>query len=364
MDAIVLYFVFFIVMALGFIEQRALLIDRRVIRYFAIIIFVFVSAIRAPGFGSDDVAYMDIFQRASSSNWLNKEWLGYSYIDYQVEFSFFIFLLSLSLVGVYSFLLFGATSAFSFCFIQKAAMKFFPLLSPVLLIYFSHHFLGKELNALRLAIAAAIVFYSASCCVEQKYVKASMFTIFAATFQITSLLGLFPILMCALIRRIQVAVILGVGIVALSYFYPISPVLSQISLFDFASEKLELYSAAESYMYAISLFDPVNVKNIVLVIICLATYRRISLKYSGFHVATYFFLFATVFRIALSDFAIVAGRGFAIVSVFECVLLPAIAFNYFGRSYGYLVVLIYAFLVLTANIFINDGWRGEIGFFG
>jgi hypothetical protein len=60
----------------------------------------------------------------------------------------------------------------------------------------------------------------------------------------------------------------------------------------------------------------------------------------------------------MGDFAILAGRGYASISMFEYVLLPMIAVHVFGKKRGFLIVAVYALGVLYMNLSSHRGWTG------
>lgn len=361
-----LYFVFFALLIIGAVEIS--LRDQAISRYlgfFALALLLFFSSMRSPGFGSDDLAYLDILERVSQA-YSCTQWLcGYSYAEFNVEIGFFALLVVIAVLGGSAVLLFGVVSAVSLGFSVKAIKSFFPYVLPPLLVYFAHHFLAKELNALRLAVAGALVFFAGACCVGGRYRKAFFFVLVASFFHVSALIALVPVVLCDWSRRRSRELLLFCGVLVVAkVLFSSSEVYKLLSLVSFVENKVNLYMNADQYNYEIPLFDPVNVKNIVLLSFSLVVHKKIAESFDGFHVALVFFGFAVLIRFLFSDFAIFAGRGFGVVSVFECVLASMLAFHYFGRNFGYLALSLYAFLMLTLNLFVSNLWLGDVGYFG
>lgn len=359
-----IYFVFFIVLLLSIVEQKIISQDRIVMAVVSIFALCFLLALRAPGFGNDDLSYVDIFKDARSRFSLDRPWFGYDYQVLNVEFGYYIFLVFLSFFGVSSILIFGFNGLVSLGFFYGASRRFYPYFMPVLLIYISHHFLTKDLNALRLAIASSVVAYSASYVIKKNYFLSFFWILMASLVQISALLAVIPLVLAIVNFSLRTLLTASFVLLVLNYFYPATTLVSNLPMLEFVSYKFELYSGADMYNYSIGIFDPVNIKNFIVVFFGFLMLGRLSGRYPGFKVALIFFFSGAFLRILFSDFAILAGRGYSVLSVFECWVIAALAIELFGKKIGLVVVTLYAFLIMSLNFYMNTQWRGDVGFYG
>ena len=363
-DYVPLYIVFSFVFLLGYVELRMPTRDRHLVATIAIFILVIFLSVREPGFGGDDLGYLQIFRMVSIGFTETEKWFGYDYKSYNIEFGYFLLLALLSQIGVFSCIIFGANGLLSLGGFYRASTRFFPYFVPALLVYMSNHFLTKDLNALRLALASSLVAYGASFLVKRRLLHSLSLVVAASFFQVSALLGLVPAILYFLNFRKNVLLIGASGLIVINLIYPFSNVLHFVPMFDFMQYKFELYDNAEMFNFSLALWDPVNIKNIALVALGYSTLSRLSQFNSEFRVALLFFFCGSLFRILFSDFAIIGGRGWAVLSVFECWVIAILVTHYFGRNRGYFLISGYAFCTMNFYLYSNTQWRGDVGFFG
>lgn len=359
-----LYYLFFLILIFGAIEINTTPAQRFIIAFFFILSTCIFLSIRQPGFGSDDLSYLQALKDVEKQFSFDKEWLGYSYQAINIEYGYYIFLATLSFFGSSSFILFGCNGLISLVFFWRASKYFYPYFAPVLLIYCSHHLLNKDFNALRLAIASSIIAFAASLLISKKFIKSIFWICVASIVQVSALLSLLPLVLVQQRIKISRLFLLSLALILINSLYPFSKLLTAIPMLEFISYKLELYSGAEMYNYTIGFFDPVNIKNIFVVILGYLTLHRLEgNEKSALEVALIFFICGSLVRIIFSDFAILAGRGFSVLSVFECWIISVALIKLLGKQLGYLAIAGYSFLIMNLNFYINTQWRGESDFF-
>lgn len=330
-----------------------------------ILILVILSAfatMRSVGVGSDDAAYVDIFSKIPSPFECNGIFCDYNYSDLNVEYGFFLLLSLFSIFGKSHFLLFGGV-ALSAIYLKLKSIKFYtPFFGASALIYFCYFYLAMELNAIRFGLASGVIFYAIICFSEKKYWHFWLLYIIAISLHVSSVLMIIPIILMMFSPSRFHLLLLSLVVILISTFLDKSKMLSMFNLMDFLSEKGNLYSNADQYNYVIPLYDPVNLKNMFVSALSLIYYKGLCKRYKYFEITSIFFISASLVRILLGDFAILAGRSYAAIAMFDCIIVPMLAVYFVGRLWGFILVLIYAFLLLSLNIFVNDGWGGGVAY--
>ncbi|WP_296126586.1 EpsG family protein [Pseudomonas sp. Ga0074129] len=336
----------------------------KIIYYWIVMFFlVLLASFRSIGVGSDDQAYMFIFHGIPSLLECESFLCGYSYSIYNIEFGFFWFLSLLLVFSSSQYWLFFSVAFASVCFNLKSIRYFSPYAGASVVVYFTHFFLAKELNAIRLGLATAILFYAACFLTKCRY--SMMFFLFAiaVSLHVSSIIFLMPVVVYLLSPNRSVFVFAGITSLLLAWLFDLGLLFNSLAGFGFIGEKISLYLSAEEYNYALPIFDVVNIKNLLVCSISLLFWNQLLSRYDWFKISFCFFYSATMFRILFGDFAILAGRGYSVISMFEYVLIPCLACFFLGRGLGYIVVFIYSFLTLWLNLTINAGWSGGVNYF-
>ncbi|MFB3305735.1 EpsG family protein [Pseudomonas sp. AMR01] len=360
-----LEFVFPLYLVFGFIVMVAafdMLSDRRlpavVVSVLMGLPLILLATLRVAGVGSDDLAYLQMANEIPSLLDCQNIYCDYSYSTFNVEFGFFMFLSFLAMIGKNSFVLFGFSSLLAVTLNIRSIRYFSPYFALSVLVYFTHFYLAKELNAIRLGIASGLLFYAATYLYRQRYMKLALYFLAATLVHVSSVFFIIPLALYAMKPKRVLYLFVSVILILLAVFIDFKSVLRHAALFGFVGEKIELYLNADMYSYALPLFDMVNIKNLVIVVGALVCWRRLEARYPTFNLVFCIFYCATFLRIVLGDFAILAGRGYASISMFEYILLPMIAVHLLGRKLGFLLVCLYAFGTLYLNLSSNSGWTG------
>ena len=356
-----LFKVFFVILLLAIFDITRISLCAKRFQIFAVAgLLIILAATRSVGTGSDDEAYLEIFSSISNSLPCSDLLCGYSYEKYNVEVGFFLLLLILSLIGSSAIWLFGAIATLTVTLNIKTINFFSPYLGSSVLVYFSHYYLAKDLNAIRAGAASALVFFVAVHLAREKYLLATFLFLIALSFHITSLIFLMPLVLILLKPNKKHFMIGLVVVLAFSASINISDLLSTVFNTSFLGEKFQSYVNSEQYSYSLYLFDQVNVKNLVLILIALIFWEKLSMKFEHFHLVFCCFFASSSFRLLFSDFAIVAGRGYSVIGMFEFLLVPYLAFGILGRALGLIAVVIYSFAILVLNLYVNTGWSNVL----
>jgi hypothetical protein len=323
------------------------------------IVLIFLASLRSLGVGSDDVAYAEMFKTVPFFFGCDEFLCGYSYSQLNIELGFFTLLSVLRGFGSEPYVLFSVVALISVALNVRAIKFFSPHVGGAILVYFCHFYLNKELNAIRLGLASAILFWAVTL-IPIRRIGTFLFLVICAAFvHVSSLLILLPFAIYQLRPSRTVYAAVALFFLAFTAFFDIQTFFSYLINFGFIGEKINLYLNAEIYNYPLALFSAVNLKNLVFVGLALIFWQKISDRYENFELVFCFFFCATFIRITLGDFAIVAGRSYAAISMFEYILLPFVVFSLFGKWLGYALIVLYAGLTLYLNLTDNAGWSGE-----
>lgn len=324
---------------------------------------ILLATFRAAGVGSDDLAYLQMANDIPSVLECRDAFCNYSYSAFNIEFGFFIFLSALAALGRNSYILFGFSSLAAVVLNVRSIRYFSPYFALGVLVYFTHFYLAKELNAIRLGIASGFLFLGTTYLDKKRYAMLAFYMAVATLVHVSSVLFVIPVLLYLARPKRVLYFSMGAILILISLFVNFKLVLQEVALYGFVGEKIDLYLNADMYSYALPLFDVVNIKNLLLVLAALLSWKKLEMRYPSFNLVFCVFFCAAFLRIVLGDFAILAGRGYASISMFEYILLPMLAVHLCGKKLGFLVVVVYAFGTLYLNLSSHSGWTGDSNVF-
>lgn len=319
---------------------------------------VLLATFRVPGVGNDDLAYLKMLHEIPSVLECSNIYCDYSYTTFNIEFGFFMLLSMLAALARNSYILFGVSSLVAVSLNVRSIRYFSPYFSLGMLVYFTHFYLAKDLNAIRLGVASGLVFLAATYLHKKQYMLLVFYLALAMMVHVSSAIFIMPVVLYLLKPTRAVYLVLSVVLVLMASFVDSKWLLGQMAFISFISEKIDAYLTTAKYGYALPFFDLVNIKNLFLVAAGWVWSKQLELHYPTFRLAFCVFYCATFLRIVMGDFAILAGRGYASISMFEYVLLPMIAVHVFGKKRGFLIVAVYALGVLYMNLSSHRGWTG------
>jgi hypothetical protein len=321
-------------------------------------ILIFIAGFRTIGVGNDDLAYAQIYEKIPQLAYC-RDWIcGYSYGEYAVEPGFYAILLFLKVFSSNPHFLFVMIAAVSITLNLYSIRKFSPYVAAAVLVYFTHFFLGKELNAVRVGLASSILFYAMRIGLDGKKLFSFLLFLLACTIHATSIFIVIPVvvLMCRFNRVAYVTI----GVVAIigSFFINPKTIFQFIANLGFFTQKIDIYINNETYGRSLRLIDAVNLKNIAILTACLLYWDKLTDWFRHFYVSFAFMFTATCFRVLMGPFAIVAGRGYSAISMFEYVLVPMLAVAVGGAKFGTIITIAYCAIILIMNTMYNTGWSG------
>ncbi len=370
MDVIPFYFVICAIFLAGTFDKMYITesqrTDTRGIAIFSIVLIslVVLASFRAVGVGSDDTSYVEIFHKIPSIVDCKTLACGYKYEDINVEYGFFLLLSLLHLIGDNELVLFGTLALFS-VLINLRTIRYYTInFCASSMVYFCHFFIVKDMNAIRVGLATAIAFNATTFLYERRLLPFVLLTILASLFHVSALLTFVPALLLVIKPSRRTFAIAGVVVIVIAATVHLSRLLIPMIGLGFIGYKLALYSGAGMYSHAVPLLDVVNLRNLGITAVCLVFWDKFCENSDKFKFAFYFFFSATFFRILFGDFAIIAGRGYSAISMFEYVIIPMVFMYLFGKRLGYFTVFAFSLATLTLNLFVSKSWSGGIPYFG
>ena len=329
--------------------------------WYSVFVLCAIATFRNVGFGSDDEAYVEIFRKIAESGDSLTSILEYQYADYNVEMLFFILLKLILFFSSDSIFLFAVVSFLAVIFNLKTIKDLSPFFLVSVLVYFAHFYLAKELNAIRVGLASALVFFSAKEFFYKKYLKALFFWLISLGIHITALLSILPIIFYFIHPSKRTLILWTVLLLFVSPWLNVKDIMWTLSDWGVYGEKLKLYLNADIYSYEIPLWDIVNIKNLFFVVICFFYWDSLNARFQTFYFAFIYFFSAFFFRVFFGSFAIFSGRGYSVISMFEYIIIP-MAFSALFKKGGGIMAVMYALLTLLMNFNFNTSWSGGIPF--
>jgi hypothetical protein len=142
------------------------------------------------------------------------------------------------------------------------------------------------------------------------------------------------------------------GAIVLSLLFPLGNIFKVIT-FGENFVKLSGY-ANNDYFQSLSFWNPVNIKNILISLICLLNYKSLKEKIIGFDLMFLSYFIGVVWWLLFIDFGIVAGRVATVFTSVEIILIPVLI-KYFYESNGLLKLTLFflLFCYSSINFYIN-----------
>lgn len=329
------------------------------IRFLFLIVFSFLmillAGFRPIDFGADDDTYYEAY--LSASEYIDIYTLKYDYIVsyFNMEHGFVLYMYFLSLLDRSEFVLFFFTALISISINSFLIVRFSPFIFVSLLVYFSNVYFQKDLNQIRFGLASAIAFFTAYLFLVKKYSFGFILYFFGVLIHLGSAVSIIS----AIFSRVKLKPKLAIAVVFTCLFiggngwgmYFVSLIPSE----SFLGEKISYYIGSGAYHYQISFFDPVNLKNIFLVLFFSYFYRYFDGRFNFFYFFFNLLVFYSSFRFLFSDFAIVAARISALFSFVDFILVPMMMCVFRPAFIGWLIVVLYCSLFFLMTL-INPKW--------
>jgi hypothetical protein len=328
----------------------------RILSFIALsFLMILLAGFRSIDFGADDDTYYDAYLNASE--YIDIYTFKYDYImSYlNMEHGFVLYMYFLSLLDRSEFVLFFFTALISISINSFLIVRFSPFIFVSLLVYFSNVYFQKDLNQIRFGLASAIAFFTAYLFMVRKYSFGFIFYFLGVLIHLGSAVSIISAIFSRVKLKPKLAIVIlfvcllvggnGWGM----YFVSLIPSES------FLGEKISYYIGSGAYHYQISFFDPVNLKNIFLVLFFSYFYRYFDGRFNFFYFFFNLLIFYSSFRFLFSDFAIVAARISALFSFVDFILVPMMICVFRPAFIGWLIVVSYCSLFFYMTL-INPKW--------
>ncbi len=223
-----------------------------------------------------------------------------------------------------------------------------------LLLYFVHTYLYREFGQIRAGVACAIGLFTVSQIYYREH-KRVLLTIGIATMFHFAALSLFLPYFLSFFKITRKRLVL-VGIIGI--------LLGSVGVSDFLVsilpdkfiiiEKIVQYSQSEKYARDLGLLNITNIKNYAVLFSFLIFWRKLKNKVPYFKIMMLFLALNAAWRVAFSDFAILAGRIATFYSIVEVILIPYMITIFRQKFIIWLLIILYAGLMLFLNLYHQD----------
>lgn len=326
------------------------------------LMLILFAGLRQAGVGADDWNYVNKFLVVPDfTYWLTGKF-QYTFDETWMEPAYIFLGSTVRMFTDEYVFLFTTVAFFSVGLAAYNYYRYTPFVFLVLVLFFVHSYLYRDINQIRSAVAAAIGLFLISQIHNRDHFKAIITISLAGMFHMASfslvivyLLSFFKVTRKKLIYGYLVALALGVIGVA-------SFLLTILPNFGHATTKLVSY-ANSGYADSVSLFDITNIKNSFIFFILIYYWHYLVKKVRYFETMMLFYFLAVFWRIAFNDFGIFAARIATFFGIVEVILVPALLYLFKQKIFATFLILFYAFLILYLNLFIKEGrYHYEISF--
>ena len=322
--------------------------------WFSVVVLILFSGLRKMGVGVDDFNYVQKFLSIPDvSYWMSGDFV-YSFSSTWMEPAYiFVGALLRVFTDNYS-ILFLVIASLS---VGLAASNYKELSNKYilsLLLFFVHTYLYRDMTQLRFAISAAIGLYLISQVARREHLLVMRTIFFASLFHITSLTYLIVYVFSFItVTRGKLILILAISVVMGAM--KVTPVLlGALPFLGPISIKLTNYSNSD-YASSLGILDITNIKNVLILLLLFLLWNRIQPKVRYFESMMLFMTLSASWRLAFSDFAILAARVSSLFGIVEVILLPSIILAFRQKLLITLIIIVYAFLTLYLNLIVKVG---------
>lgn len=316
-------------------------------------LLIFFGGLRVSGVGSDDHNYEYIFNEMPTLVGFIESPDSYDLSSHRKEVGFLVVNLILKSVSNDYTVLFLFCAFFSVGIAGSAYKHLSPFPYISLLLFFVHTYLYRDMNQIRAAMAAAICLHCVPCIARKAYFKAVLVVLAASLFHVASLC-MFLAMLFALQepsrKKVYIYVSLSIFLGTISISSIILSFLPGLNTSIAAS--VVNYSESEMYSQDLGMWNITNVKSLAILLVLTIFFDSLRSRINYFSVMYSFYALGVCWRLAFSDFAILAGRIATFFEIVEVVLVPGLILLVRQRSVGYFLVFAYAFSMFYLNMFV------------
>lgn len=232
--------------------------------------------------------------------------------------------------------------------------KYSPFIILTLLIYFSHLFLYKEMIQIRAGVASAILLFTLPYLYNHKRMKFFSIVFLASMFHAGALVFIpFYFLYKSNLktRTYYKLIVLSIVLYLLFDSKSILLLLNEIGLLP---SIIYNYLTWDKYNYELGLFNPVTVKQFIVVLFLLRYRCLLAEKILYFDAMLFLYIASTTWLIFFADFAIIAARVATFLSIVDVILLPSLIYIFKQKKLVYFCIWLYALMMLFLNIIVKE----------
>ena len=350
--------IYFIVQSIG---SATILTSRvRVLNYLSKLFLIFfltsmvlLASLRKLGVGPDDTNYNAVFE--TFSVWNNNQASVFDFNAYFMEFGFLQFNKITSFLGFgYVQVLFFLISAISLHSIWKFSSKYSTYPEVSIYLYYSHYFLLRDMNQLRVAVAFSvlcyILTYSPKIATEVKIfsTKTFAFVLAPAIFHLTAASALGAYFFCRY-RKLSIFVatlVIFMSVIGIS----LGGFLENVPI---VGERLKPYLES-SYFLPIPFLTMSNVKYLfIFALVCYFTFRQKEVSLSKYNIVVGFFITGIFYRFLFLDVGILSARVSTFLLTFEIFIIPIILKSLTKKLRGLSMIGIILYGMINVYLNIN-----------
>uniref|UniRef100_UPI004048EA31 EpsG family protein n=1 Tax=Aliarcobacter sp. TaxID=2321116 RepID=UPI004048EA31 len=232
--------------------------------------------------------------------------------------------------------------------------KYSPFVILSLLIYFSHLFLYKEMIQIRAGLASAILLFSIQYLYNKEKIKYFGVVLVASLFHSGALIFLpfyffykFNISNQTYYKLLAFSIVMYLLVDSKNLLL----MFNDLGILPYAVYN---YLIWDKYNYSLGLFNPVTIKQFLVVLFLLKYRNLLSEKVNYFDAMLYLYIISTAWLIFFADFAIIAARVATFLSIVDVILLPSLIYVFKQKRLIYFAIWLYALMMLYLNIEVKE----------
>ena len=325
------------------------------------LMLILFAGLRQAGVGADDIGYINAFFDSDKYiDILNFEY-SYEISNFNMEHGLVILMALVSVFTDDAVIFFLIVATISVGLNVYVITRFGSFVFLGILIYFTNMYFQKDLNQIRVGLASAVVFLSFFVLYKKRIIFHYSLLIIAILIHFSSLVAVSGYFLNKLRFNMNQSLLILVVSVFVSFFGLGMFLVSFLPQSGALYQKLSYYIEWSPFNYKIDLIDPVNLKNIFLVIFFIYFYKFFDLRFGWFNFMFNTLLFMTSLRLILSDFAILSARLSAVFSFVDFLLIPLMLLVVKQRIFGLVLVFIYILLVFYLTL-SNPKWSSVFSY--
>lgn len=318
-----------------------------------LILFLF-AGLRKAGVGADDGTYVNKFLSIPDiSYWLSGEF-KYTFKETWLEPAYVFIGSSVKYFSTNYTYLFLVVAFISVSVAVYNYYRYSPYVFLTLLLFFSHTYLYREMNQIRAGIVAGMGLFLFRLIAERKHAAVFIMIGISSLFHMAALSFFFPYFLSFFRQTKARYYLIQIAAFVIGYIGISKLLVTLLPGMGYITVKLNNYAQSSAYGEAIGLLDITNIKNIFIFNTLLFLYHRLEPKVPYFRIMMLFMFLGTVWRIAFSDFEILAGRVATFFTISEVILVPSIILAFKQKVFVTVLVIIYAFIQIYLNMYSKN----------